>query len=229
MTGEDEDLRLEAAERARLIAQFEKTGNEALLRAACCLRRESGEIDKADVYRLLNEAAPRGRGNTEINDTGLLDQMALVMLSENLKRWPAALKVAGEHPGHSMEATAARLDRKFAKEPGKYLDMARLILCVAQNGTLWQEMAQAQGRSRWLSQEMAQARGRSRWLSQEMAQAQGRSRWLSQEMAQARGRSRWLSQEMAQAQGRWRWLSQVHAQAQERWCWLRRFPHKSKK
>ena len=130
MTSEDDALRLEAAERARLIAAWEETRNEAFLRAACCLRRESRNIDRADVYRFLNEPESRGRGNVDKNDRDLLDSMAFLMLTEKLKRWPAAVRVAAEHPDTMVEPTsiAKRLDGKFAKNPGPHLEFARFVL-----------------------------------------------------------------------------------------------------
>ncbi len=137
----------EAEERRRLIAKYRATGNKAYLRAAACLKRGSDCIDRADFLRILEGPDSRGRGRPSEDDLYALVQMALLMERDGLSQWAAALKVASKNPGHSEEATARRLDRKFRENPDKYIPLARWFLAIEEHQR-WLDTIEK--RQRWL-------------------------------------------------------------------------------
>ena len=118
---------IEARERRRLIALHDKTGNINFLRAAKCLDRGSAFADKANI---LLVTGLKKRGNPKIDDYDDCVRMAILMESNGLSQWAAALKMASESPGHSEKATAKRLDRKFKEKSDQYFWFARQFIRV---------------------------------------------------------------------------------------------------
>ena len=115
----------EARQRRRLIALYDETSNLNFLRAAVWLDRGSDGVDIADILMAPDQ---KKRGNPEINDRGVLLEMALLMERDGLSRWAAAKKMASEIPGYSVDATAKRLDRKFREGSADYIWIAREII-----------------------------------------------------------------------------------------------------
>lgn len=114
---EDPDLAIEAAERQRLIEVFRRTGNEAFLRAALCLRRRGTTLDRADILQLLRDGEPRPVGRPDTKDRESLVEMGMLLAKGRAKnRTDAARQVARNSPGHSLQATIHRLREKFKEE-----------------------------------------------------------------------------------------------------------------